>query len=204
MLEMHPWRDAVITIGVGRLHCFLDHLLRLDPQERLLRFCHPADDACLREYVAHLDLKHHKIVGCFDGGQMRGAAELRAAGTAPSGPVEAAFSLEKDWRGKGIERALILRALSTARSMGARHLVLNHLGCSEALRRTLAQFAAEMVFGDDDCSAWLALAASGAELDPDRPAPGEARLVHPLHSTWCWSEERRCPRKGAGKRSNSR
>jgi len=203
MLEMQPWRDAVITIGAGQLHCLLDHLLRLDPQERLLRFCHPADDACLQDYVAHLDLTHHKIVGCFEGGQMRGAAELRAARAAPWRPVEAAFSLEKDWRGKGIQRALILRALSTARTMGARQMVLNHLGCSEALRRTLAQFDAEMVFGDDDCSAWLTLGSSRSEPHFGRPAPDEPRLVDPLHATGRWSKERKCPRGGAGKRSNS-
>jgi len=192
-----------MTIGAGQLHAFVDHLLRLDPEERLLRFCHPADDACLQEYIANLDLAQHKIVGCFEGGQMRGAAELRPAGTAPSGLVEAAFSLERDWRGKGIERALVLRALSTARAMGARQLFLNHLGGSDALRRIVAQFDAEVVFGEDDCRAWLALAPSCAAPHPDRPAPDDERLARPLPATRRPSVERRYPKGGAGKRSPS-
>ncbi|MBO0740347.1 MAG: hypothetical protein J2P51_02830 [Hyphomicrobiaceae bacterium] len=157
MLEMHAWRDALNTIDAGRLHCFRAHLLRLGPEERLQRFCHRADDAWLRAYVAGLDLAQHKIIGCFDGEQMRSAAELRALGPGPLRAVEAAFSVEKDWRGQGMERALIVRAISAARSMGAHQLVLDRLGPSEALRRAVAQFAADMVFGDDDCRAWLAL-----------------------------------------------
>jgi GNAT superfamily N-acetyltransferase len=157
MLEMHAWRDALITISAGRLHCFLAHLLRLGPEERLERFWHRADDGWLRAYVGGLDLAQRKIIGCFEGEQMRGAAELSALGAAPSRLVEAAFSVEKDWCGQGVERALIVRAITTARSMGARQLFLDRLGPREALRRAVAQFDADVVFGDDDCRAWLAL-----------------------------------------------
>ena len=157
MLEMHAWRDALITIGVGRLHCFLAHLLRLGPEERLQRFCHRADDAWLHAYVAGLDLARGQIIGCFEAEEMRAAAELRALGAAPLRGVEAAFSVEKGWGGQGLERALIMRAITAARSMGARQLFLDRLGASEALRRTIAQFDADMVFGDDDCRAWLPL-----------------------------------------------
>jgi GNAT superfamily N-acetyltransferase len=157
MLEMHAWRDALITIGRGRLDCFLAHLLRLGPEERLQRFCHQVDDAGLRAYVASLDLAQTKVIGCFEAEHMRGAAELSALGAAPLRLVEAAFSVEKGWCGQGVERALIVRAITAARSMGARQLVLDRLGTSEALRRAVAQFDADMVFGDDDCRAWLPL-----------------------------------------------
>jgi GNAT superfamily N-acetyltransferase len=157
MLEMHAWRDALITIGRGRLHCFLAHLLRLGPEERLQRFCYRVDDAGLRAYVAGLDLAQRKIIGCFEGEQMRAAAELGALGAAPLRLVEAAFSVEKAWCGQGVERALILRTITAARSMGARQLFLDRLGASEALRHAVAQFDADMVFGSDDCRAWLPL-----------------------------------------------
>jgi hypothetical protein len=154
MLELHPWRDAVITIGAGQRYRFLDHVLRLGPEERLQRFCHRVDDAFLRAYVGRLDLARHKIIGCFEGGQMRGAAELWVP---RPGLVEAAFSLEKDWCGQGVERALVLRAITTARAMGGRQLFLDCLGGNEALRRAVAQCAAELVFGNDDLRAWLPL-----------------------------------------------
>jgi GNAT superfamily N-acetyltransferase len=157
MLEMHPWKDALVTIGAGRLHCFLAHLLRLGPEERLQRFCHRADDPWLHAYAAGLDLTQRQIIGCFEEGQMRGAAELCLLGATPGRVIEAAFTAEKDWCGQGLERALIVRAITAARGMGARQLFLDHLGPSEALRRAVAQFDADMVFGDDDCRAWLPL-----------------------------------------------
>ena len=88
---------------------------------------------------------------------MRGAAELRALGAAPLRVVEAAFSVEKDWCGQGVERALIVRAITAARAMGARQLFLDRLGLNAALRRAVAQFDADLVFGNDDCRAWLPL-----------------------------------------------
>jgi hypothetical protein len=184
MLEMHPWRDAVITIGAGQRHCFLDHLLRLAAEERLQRFCHAVDDTSLQAYVAHLDFMHHTIIGCFDAGQMRGAAELRAAEPAAAGLVEATVSLEKRWLGQGIERALVVRAISTARRMGARQLLLDRLGYSEALRRTVGEFAAEMVFGGDDCRAWLPLTPSRAYAHPDRPGREAPSFSLPERGRW--------------------
>jgi hypothetical protein len=157
MLEMHPWRNALATIGAGGLHAFLEHLLRLGPEERWQRFCHLVDDAFLRAYVARIDRRRHKIIGCFEGGHMRGAVELIAPGAIPTAPVEATFSVEKDWCCQGVERALLLRAISAARRMGARHLLLDRLEGREALRRTLAQFDAQMVWGGHACTAWLPL-----------------------------------------------
>jgi len=187
MLEMHPWRDAVITIDAGQCNCFLDHLLRLAADERLQRFCHAVDDTALQAYVAHLDLMQHTILGYFHAGQMRAAAELRAAEPAARGLVEVAVSLEKGWFGQGIERALVVRAISTARGMGARQLLLDRLGYSEALRATVGEFDAEMVFGDDDCRAWLPLTPSRAHGHGDRPArqtPSFAMPAHPI-GRWC-------------------
>lgn len=158
MLETHPWTESVIAIGPGNLHCFLDHLLRLDAEERLQRFCRLADDPYLRDYVARLDFIKGKIIGCFDGDNMHGAAELRPAGVVRSRVFEATFSVEMDWHGQGIERALLLRAISVARAMGARQILIDRLGSSEHMRHIVAQFDTELLFSDDDCQAWLPLA----------------------------------------------
>ena len=157
MLEINPWRGAVTAISAGGLPSFLDHLLRLGPEDRRQRFCHPVDDAYVRAYVAQIALKQHKIIGCFDGANMRGSAELIALGAIPTAPVEATFTVEPDWCWQGVERALLLRVISAARGMGARQLLLDRLEHNEALRRAVAQFDAEMVFGKDECRAWLPL-----------------------------------------------
>jgi hypothetical protein len=179
MLEIYPKRGLIIPIGATQRQALHDHLLRLDPEGRCQRFCHPVDDAHVANYVAGLDLAQHTVIGCFEGGQMRGAAELNAAQWAPSRLVEATLSIEKDWCGQGLEMALLLYAISAARRMGAGQLFLDHLGCREALRRTVAQFEAEMVFADDDCRAWLPLGPSWAHAHGNaHGAHGNAHGAH--------------------------
>jgi GNAT superfamily N-acetyltransferase len=179
MLETHPWSDAIVSIGADNVDCFCDHLLRLDADERLQRFCHQASDLCLRDYVARLDLSEGKIIGCFDGGKMRGAVELRHAGAVRSMNLEATFSVEKVWQGQGIEMALVLRAISIARAMGGRHILIDRLGSRERLRRIVAQFDAEVAFGNDDCKAWLPLVETGPCGPTERSLRNKKRFASP-------------------------
>jgi len=63
--------ETVVAIDADSVDCFLQHLLRLDPQARLQRFCHPAGDADVRDYVGRLDLKRARVIGFVcDGGRI--------------------------------------------------------------------------------------------------------------------------------------
>jgi GNAT superfamily N-acetyltransferase len=157
MLESSIWSGSIVTIDSGRIHFFLEHLLRLDEGGRLQRFCHPASDIFLHDYAARLDLAGARIIGFFEGGRMRAAAELIPSGTPRSRVLEATFSVELPWRGLGVGTALLLRAISVARELGANHILMDCLAANERMRRIIARFDADLLFGSDDCKAWLPL-----------------------------------------------
>jgi GNAT superfamily N-acetyltransferase len=169
MLETNLWSSALNIIEPNYRDRFLEHLLRLDEEARLQRFCHTADDAYMRDYVDHFDFTNGRIIGCFIAGLVRGAAELRPSGATHSGVFEATFSLEQEWQGRGVQRALLLRAISVARAISARCILICGLGERESLRHIVTQFDAEMLFDRDDCRAWLPLGHTPYQGPPGRP-----------------------------------
>jgi GNAT superfamily N-acetyltransferase len=161
MMDTKHAGDTIVTIENGSIHRFLEHLLRLDEETRQQRFCHRASDADVRNYVGCLDLKRARIIGFFCDGKMRGAAELSPSGSARTPVFDATVSVEKDWQGRGIRTALVLRVISMARGLGASHIRVEGLAGNERLRRIVAQFEADMLFEDDDCMAWLPVGRMG-------------------------------------------
>jgi GNAT superfamily N-acetyltransferase len=161
MMDTKHAGDTIVSIDTGSIHLFLEHLLRLDEETRLQRFCHPASDADVRDYVGRLDLKSARVIGFFCDGEMRGAAELSPSGSARSLLFDATVSVEKDWQGRGIRTALVSRAIPVARGLGASHIRVEALAGNERLRRIVAQFDADMLFEDDDCEAWLPVGQMG-------------------------------------------
>src|SRR5438067_957940 len=107
MLDTGHWSDRIATIDASKIDCFREHLLRLDEDTRLERFCHPVSDAYLHEYCRCLDLTAVRIIGFFAESGMHAAAELRPAGSPRSREVEATISVERNWQGQGIGTALM-------------------------------------------------------------------------------------------------
>ena len=155
MLDTKHAGDTIVTIDTGNIHRLLEHLLRLDQETRQERFCHPASDADVRDHVARLDLRRARVIGFVCDGEMRGSAELNPSGSARAPIFDATVSVERDWQGRGIRTALVLRAIPMARDLGASHIRVEGLAGNERLRRTVAQFDVDMLFEDDDCEAWL-------------------------------------------------
>jgi hypothetical protein len=65
MLDTKHAGDTIVTIDTGNIHRLLEHLLRLDEETRQERFCHPASDADVRDYVARLDLRGQGSSGSY-------------------------------------------------------------------------------------------------------------------------------------------
>ena len=171
MMDTKHAGDAIATIDTDNIHLFQDHLLRLDEGARQQRFCHPASDADVRDYVGRLDLKRTRVIGFVCDGQMRGAAELSPSGS-PRRPVfDATVSVENDWQGRGIRTALVVRAIPIARGLGASHIRVEGLAGNERLRRIVSQFDADMLFEDDDCEAWLPVGRMSRAAVTVWPAP---------------------------------
>jgi GNAT superfamily N-acetyltransferase len=166
MRETSLWSRALLTIDPKHRPDLRDHLLRLDEDARLQRFCHLADNAHVRAHVERIDFRNGRVIGCYENGQMRGAAELRPSGAPCSRVLEATFSVEGQWQGRGIGTALLLRAISVARQLGARHLLVDRLASNPRMRRILTQFDSYLFFDQHDCKAWLPLVETSSSRRP--------------------------------------
>jgi GNAT superfamily N-acetyltransferase len=113
-----------------------DHLLRLDPVSRYDRFGMSVNDAFLINYAAHCFDEGDIVFGYFEDGVLRGAGEMRGLGRqSVEEAAEAAFSVEKAWRGLGIGTALLARIVKTARTIGATTLYLTCLAQNRAIQK---------------------------------------------------------------------
>jgi GNAT superfamily N-acetyltransferase len=101
---------------------YRDHLVRLDREDRYSRFAGTVSDEVISRHCQNLDWHQTIIIGWFDQGELRGAAELRAEPRAFARRAELAFSVERPWQGRGIGRALLQRALTAASNRGLREL----------------------------------------------------------------------------------
>lgn len=92
------------------------HLLRLDSEDRSLRFCHAANDAFITSYCATIDWLRAAVLGFFAAGELRGVAELIGIKDVWPPSAELALSVEGPYQNHGIGSALLRRALVTARN----------------------------------------------------------------------------------------
>jgi GNAT superfamily N-acetyltransferase len=105
---------------------FADHMRRLDPYSRHERFGRAVDDTYLERYADNCFGAGDLVFGAFVDGVMRGAGELRSSGIivierpddGAHRVAEAAFSVEEEWRRRGIGAALVERVLRAARNHG--------------------------------------------------------------------------------------
>jgi GNAT superfamily N-acetyltransferase len=111
------------------------HLRRLGPAERHERFLRATRDEASDAYVAGLDPHRALLLGCFVDGVLRGVAELHLGVGNRFGHAEAAFSVERDFQGHGVGRALMERVVTAARNRGVRLLWLLCLAENHRMRR---------------------------------------------------------------------
>jgi len=141
--------------------------LRLDPVSRYDRFGMSVNDAFLIEYAAHCFDGGDLVFGYFVDGALRGAGELRGRGQNDvEEAAEAAFSVEKAWRGQGIGSALLAEIIETARNIGARTLFLTCLAQNRAMQKLARRLRPALLCETDP--------ATGRLIARSRPAPGDS------------------------------
>jgi GNAT superfamily N-acetyltransferase len=119
---------------------FIAHLLRLDAASRHDRFQGGMSDMAVMLYGERALQDKSLTVGYFIEGKMRGAAELKIA----DGMSELAFSVEKDFQGKGLGTALMGRILIIARLQGLKDVQLSFLQGNDAMRHLAGKFGASV------------------------------------------------------------
>ncbi|MDE2578274.1 MAG: GNAT family N-acetyltransferase [Hyphomicrobiales bacterium] len=138
------------------LPAFREHLLRLDPQSRNDRFAMAVTDEFLINYADRCFGIDDVIYGYFVDGVMRGAGELRGVGLGlNSGSAEAAFSVEQDWRRRGVGTELLGRIVQAARNRGADTLYMSCLARNKAMQGLAKKFEADLQFDADDLTGKL-------------------------------------------------
>lgn len=129
---------------------FTAHLLRLDPTTRRERFGTAVNDEFLINYAETTFGIGGLVYAYVEAGEVRGAAELRGLDEIVVRTGEAAFSVERDWRRRGIGETLFGRLVTAARNRGIRTLYMTCLPENAAMRRLARKFEAEMVGGYND------------------------------------------------------
>jgi RimJ/RimL family protein N-acetyltransferase len=139
---------------------FIAHLLRLDPDTRRNRFGVGVNDSFLVQYARMTFGVGGIVFAYIEDGIVRGAAELRGLEDIIAHSGEAAFSVENDWRKRGIGAILFSRLIRAARNRRVNTLYMTCLPQNRAMQNLAAKFDAELAM---DNSGVIGL------LDADRP-----------------------------------
>jgi len=137
---------VIRKIWIGEIEKYREHLLRLDQDSRSNRFGGAVSEEFITNYVSTIGSLDAIIHGFFIDGVLRGAAELRPVGTAPSGEAEAAFSIEQPWQSHGVGSALLDRTLLAARNRGIKLLHMSCLAHNQRMQQLARKFDAELSF----------------------------------------------------------
>ncbi|MEZ5934870.1 MAG: GNAT family N-acetyltransferase [Alphaproteobacteria bacterium] len=136
----------------------LQHLLRLSPDDRNLRFSGGVSDGRLRDYCDSIDWRRDSILGYWVDKELRGIGELRPLGDAWFGDAEVALSVEQPWRNHDIGTELLRRIAIIARNrlIGSLHLVC--LPRNGSMIHLVRKLNADLRFDPSEAKATLALA----------------------------------------------
>lgn len=135
---------------------FTAHLLRLDAVTRRERFGTAVNDDFLENYATTTFGVDGLVYAYIEAGEVRGAAELRGLEDIVAQTGEAAFSVEKQWRRRGIGESLFSRLITAARNRGIRTLYMTCLPENAAMRRLARKFEADLVGGYNDVEGVIA------------------------------------------------
>lgn len=139
-------RNTIRKLWPGEAHKFRDHLLRLDPASRHMRFAHAVSDAFIEKYANDMGDVGSIVYGLMDGDEVRAAAELKKTGTIWGNDAEAAFSVEQPLQEHGIGTELMGRVIRAARNRGVQHLRLVCLADNAKMRSIAKHYDADLRF----------------------------------------------------------
>lgn len=130
------------------------HLLRLSSSDRRARFMGGLSDDAVRAHVGRIDWRQAIVLVAIVGGEVRGAVELRHAGTR----TELAISVEAEWQNQGLGGMLVRRAFTMARNRGLCGVEFYCLGDNHRMLRIAGRLQALVSFdgGEVHCDFQLA------------------------------------------------
>jgi GNAT superfamily N-acetyltransferase len=138
------------------------HLIALQPNDRYLRFGHPATDAQISKYVDMLDFEHDEVFGIFSRRlELIAMAHLAHPATAPvkgdSMMSEFGVSVLPQARNRGFGKRLFEHAVLHARNRGVETLLIHALSENRAMLKIARSAGAIVVRDGSDSEARLTL-----------------------------------------------
>ncbi|MGQ0677932.1 MAG: GNAT family N-acetyltransferase [Rhodospirillales bacterium] len=168
-----------------------DHLLRLDPEDRYLRFTGLCDDATVARHVDGLDRFRAVAIAWIEGGRVRGAAELLRFAPPGAERAELAVTVEKAWQDQGIGTELLRRALTVARNRGMEQIFMICLSENGRMRHLAEKFRGRLIELDREVGATVDLIApDGLSLFQEAMDVGHAAVGAAFEQ---WTPRRRRP-----------
>lgn len=135
---------------VTEYHRYRDHLLRLDPDTRRMRFGMHVDERFIAGYAHRLHDMRSVVYAHIIAGEVRAAAELRPLGFQVQGEAEAAFSVENDWQDSGIGTELLGRVVRAARNRSISRVYMNCLAENRKMQAVARKYDAILQFEHGD------------------------------------------------------
>ncbi len=129
---------------------FRAHLFRLDAESLRNRFAMTVGEEFLNDYAERCFANGDLIYVYTEDGMVRASAELRPLATAGADSAEVAFSVEVDWRNRGIGAALFDRMITAAGNRGYRKLHMNCLAWNRPMQALARKFKASLHFETGD------------------------------------------------------
>jgi GNAT superfamily N-acetyltransferase len=159
---------------------FRDHLLRLDPHGRYLRFGGGMSDSFLVQYAERCFGEGDLLYGAFVDGALVGAAELRSSEAISSEQApfdrhlraEAAFSVEAAYRRRGIGEKLFRRIQRAASNHGVETIEIVCLPNNTGMRSLAQRFDTHFTFEEGNLTGRLS-ACRPTSLSLMREAAGD-------------------------------
>lgn len=136
-----------------------DHLLRLAPEDRRLRFTGQCDDATVSRHADGLDRFRAVVVAWIEQGEVRGAAELLRFDPPGAQRAELAVTVEAGWQDKGVGTELLRRALTIARNRRMEQIFMVCLAENSRMRHLAEKFHGRMIELDREVGATVDLIA---------------------------------------------
>ncbi len=137
--------SPIRILGQDELPFLRDHLLRLDAKSRRDRFHGAVHDGFIDTYIARCFGPNTIVIAYLEDDQVRGVAELHAPVDDDELP-ELAFSVEENFRRRGVGSILFKTLLDEARRAGYRRLRVTTGAQNDAMRGLARKFGAHLAF----------------------------------------------------------
>ncbi len=135
------WR--LITLGAKRGDDYCDHLMRLDDEDRRFRFFGDMPEHMIALHAGAAVADGRFIVACEAEGKIRGVGQLLRDQDDPT-VGELAFSVEREWRRRGIGAALMQATIEEGQRQGLKRLELEILPDNLSMQHLARRFTSDL------------------------------------------------------------